>query len=93
MLPDPRTMPQNLSILSPGAHYNACPCYFLDSTQGGLVEIKHGRSVLNSTYQLRLQTFRSLTEELPYTIRTTRPVNSTFQEWLQRWGVTVEKIE
>ncbi|WP_417375972.1 polymorphic toxin-type HINT domain-containing protein [Gimesia maris] len=65
----------------------------LDATEAGLLEIKHGRSALGSTYQLRLQTFRSLTEGTPYTIRTTRPINPTFQNWLQRWGVIVEGIK
>ena len=62
----------------------------LDATDAGFLEIKGGTSTLNSTYQLRLQTYRSLIEETPYTIRTTRPVNSTFGDWLQRWGVKVE---
>jgi hypothetical protein len=65
----------------------------LDATEAGLLEIKHGSSVLDSSYQLRLQTFRSLTEGTPYTIRTTRPINPTFRDWLQRWGVKVEGIE
>jgi hypothetical protein len=65
----------------------------LDATEGGLLEIKHGSSVLHSSYQLRLQTFRSLTEGTPYTIHTTRPINPTFRDWLQRWGVKAERIE
>lgn len=75
----------------------------LDATETGLLEIKGGSSVLNSTYQLRLQTYRFHVENaeraaknlppLSYTIRTTRPVNPTFRDWLQRWGVKVERIE
>lgn len=61
-----------------------------DSTEGGgLLEIKGGSSVLNSTYQLRLQTFNSLVNSIPMTIETTRPVNPTFLYYLQRWGVQV----
>ncbi len=62
----------------------------IDATQGGFLEIKGGSSVLDSTYQLRLQTYRSLIENKPFTIQTTRPVNQTFSDWLQRWGVKVE---
>jgi hypothetical protein len=65
----------------------------LDATETGLLEIKGGRSVLDSTYQLRLQTYRSLIESQPYTIRTTRPINPPFRDLLQRWGVKVEGIE
>jgi hypothetical protein len=39
---------------------------------------------------LRLMTYRSLIAAEPLTIRTTRPVVPAFQEWLDRWGVTVE---
>lgn len=63
----------------------------LDATDAGFVELKGGSSVLESSYQLRLQTYRSLIEGQPYTIRTTRPINPTFQDWLQRWGVKVER--
>jgi hypothetical protein len=62
----------------------------VDATEAGLVEIKGGSSVLNSTYQLRLQVYRSLIEPQPYTIRTTRPINPSFRDWLQRWGANVE---
>ena len=62
----------------------------IDVTQGGFVELKTGLSVLNSSYQLRLQTYRSFIEDTPYTIETMRPINPTFQDYLQRWGVTVE---
>jgi len=75
----------------------------LDATETDLLEIKDGSSVLDSTYQLRLQTYRFHVENaertaknlppLPYTIRTTRPINQTFCDWLQRWGVKVERIE
>jgi RHS repeat-associated protein len=60
-----------------------------DSTQGGLLEIKSGSSTLNSSYQLRLQTYNSVVNNVPLTIQTTRPVNPTFMNYLQNWGVTV----
>ncbi|MFN6103039.1 MAG: polymorphic toxin-type HINT domain-containing protein, partial [Planctomycetaceae bacterium] len=65
----------------------------LDSKGMGLLEIKGGTSVLNSTYQLRLQTYMSLMEGHTYTIRTSRPINPSFNEWLQRWSVTVQGVE
>jgi hypothetical protein len=61
-----------------------------DSTQGGLTEIKGGSSTLNSSYQLRLQTYNSVVNNIPLTIETTRPVNPTFMNYLQNWGVTVK---
>jgi RHS repeat-associated protein len=63
----------------------------LDATEAGLVEIKGGSSLLGSSYQLRLQTYLSLIEAQQYTIHTSRPINPTFSDWLQRWGVTVER--
>ncbi len=60
-----------------------------DSVQGGLLEIKGGSSALKSTYQLRLQTYRSLQSRIPYTIDTTRPIDPAFRAWLDRWGVIV----
>ncbi|OGA00340.1 MAG: hypothetical protein A2Z44_09510 [Betaproteobacteria bacterium RBG_19FT_COMBO_58_11] len=57
----------------------------------GYLEIKGGTSELNSTYQLRLQTYKAVTEGQPYTIQTTRPVNPAFQQWLDFWGVNVVK--
>ena len=63
----------------------------IDVTQGGsLVELKSGYSTLNSTYQLRLQTYRHLIDDVPYSIQTPRPINTTFQNYLQRWGVKVQ---
>ncbi|MFG1459718.1 hypothetical protein V5F62_25265, partial [Xanthobacter sp. VTT E-85237] len=60
-----------------------------DGTLGGNLELKGGSSMLDSTYQLRLQTYRSLTTDTPLTIETTRPINPAFQSWLDRWGVSV----
>jgi len=62
----------------------------LDSVEGGFLEIKGGRSILDSTYQLRLQTYRSLVENTPLTIQTTRPVSIEFGQWFTRWGGRIE---
>jgi RHS repeat-associated protein len=62
----------------------------LDSVQDGFLEIKGGTSILDSTYQLRLQTYRSLIEITPLTIQTTRPVAPSFADWLSRWGAKVQ---
>lgn len=59
---------------------------------GGLGEIKTGTSVLDSSYQLRLQTYGSLVNDTPYTIYTSRPLNPTFSDWLTRWGVPVQPL-
>jgi RHS repeat-associated protein len=61
----------------------------LDSVEGGFLEIKGGASALESTYQLRLQTYRSLIENTPFTIQTTRPVGIEFGQWLNRWSVSI----
>jgi RHS repeat-associated protein len=63
-----------------------------DSIDGGLLEVKHGSSVLYDSYQLRLQTYLMLRENLPYTLRTTRPIDRGFEAWLGRWGVNVVKL-
>jgi hypothetical protein len=61
-----------------------------DASQGGFLEIKGGASVLRSTYQLRLQTYFSLKMRVPFTLRSTRPIEAGFDAWLTRWGVNVE---
>lgn len=63
----------------------------IDSTEAGLLEIKGGASPLSSSYQLRLQTYYANKEGQILTIETTRPVNQSFLEWLQDWGVEVRK--
>ena len=68
-----------------------CRGTVLDSVDGGLHEIKGGASRLGSTYQLRLQTYRSLREGVPLHLDTTRPINPTFAEYLRRWGVVVTR--
>lgn len=64
----------------------------VDSSEEGLAEIKSGSSVLNSTYQLRLQTFRSVIEEQPLKIYTNRPIDIQFGHWLSPWGVKIEPM-
>jgi len=58
----------------------------------GLAEVKTGSSVLDSSYQLRLQTYGSLINDTPLTIYTNRPVNSTFQQYLKNWDVGVQPL-
>jgi hypothetical protein len=57
----------------------------------GYLEIKGGTSELSTTYQLRLETYRAVTESQPFIIQTTRPINPAFQKWLDFWGVKVAK--
>jgi hypothetical protein len=64
----------------------------IDSVEDGLAEIKSGSSILNSTYQLRLQTYRSVIEERPLRIYTSRPVDIDFGQWLDPWGVKIEPL-
>jgi RHS repeat-associated protein len=62
------------------------------SFAGGLAEIKSGSSVLNSTYQLRLQTYGALVSDQQLTIFTSRPINPAFSDWLTRWAVSVAPL-
>lgn len=62
------------------------------SLGSGLGEIKNGSSVLDSSYQLRLQTYGAVANDTPFTIYTSRPVNPTFSDWLTRWGVGVQPV-
>ena len=64
----------------------------LDSINPGFTEIKSGTSVLDSTYQLRLQTYRSVVENQPLTIYTNRPVDTRFGKWLDPRGVQIEPL-
>jgi len=64
----------------------------VDSVESGLAEIKSGSSVLNSTYQLRLQTYRSVIEDQPLSIFTDRPIDIQFGQWLSPWGVRIEPM-
>jgi filamentous hemagglutinin len=64
----------------------------LDSTEKGLVEIKSGSSELDSTYQLRLQTFRSVVEKRHLTLYTSRIVPSSLRRWFSPKGVEVKPL-
>jgi len=56
------------------------------------LELKHGTKALESSYQLRLMTYRSLVTGEQLVIRTTRTPNAEFAAWLQRWGVKVDMV-
>jgi len=58
----------------------------------GLAEIKTGTHTLDSSYQLRLQTYGSVVNDTPLTIYTSRPVSPTFSDYLTRWGVSVKPL-
>lgn len=64
----------------------------LDSTGAGNVEIKTGKSTLSSSYQQRLQTYYSRSTNTPYTVKTNRPINPTFKEYLDNNGVKIEPL-
>lgn len=64
----------------------------LDSVSAGLAEIKSGASPLESTYQLRLQTFRSVVENKPLTLYTSRPPRPGFGRWLDPHKVAVKPL-
>lgn len=63
-----------------------------DSVAAGLAEIKSGGSILDSSYQLRLQAYRALEEKRPLTIYTSRPVGPGFRRWLGPHGVAVKPL-
>lgn len=60
-----------------------------DSTDNGYLEIKGGSSPLDTSYQLRLQTYFSVVNNEPYTLMTSRPITPGFQQYLDFWGVNV----
>lgn len=62
-----------------------------DGVDNGYLEIKGGASELNSTYQLRLQTYKATIDRQPFSIQTTRPLNPQFKDYLDAWGVNVIK--
>ena len=64
-----------------------------DSTDNGVyLEHKAGTSMLDSSYQQRLQTYFSVVNNVPYVVQTTRPVNSDFADYLKRWGATIQQV-
>lgn len=64
----------------------------LDSVSRELAEIKSGASPLDSTYQLRLQTYRSVVEKRPLTVYTNRPLGPGFGRRLHPHGVAVKPL-
>ena len=64
----------------------------LDSIAAGFSEIKSGGSILETTYQLRLQTYRSVIEKRPLTIYTSRPIDVGFGHWLNPHGVAIKPL-
>lgn len=77
------------------AHYTATGLVrgtVLDSVVPELAEIKAGSSVLDSSYQLRLQTYRAVIEGRPLTIYTSRPVGPDFRHWLAPHGVEIKPL-
>ena len=64
----------------------------IDSVQKGFAEIKSGASVLGSTYQLRLQAYRSVVEDQAFKLYTSRPLDTQFARWLRPLGVKVRPL-
>jgi len=64
----------------------------LDSVSRELAEIKSGASPLDSTYQLRLQTYRSVVEKRPLIVYTNRPLKPGFGRRLRPHGVAVKPL-
>jgi hypothetical protein len=64
----------------------------IDSVQKGFAEIKSGASVLGSTYQLRLQAYRSVVEDRTFKLFTSRPLDTQFARWLRPLGVKVRPL-
>ena len=56
------------------------------------VEIKSGKSLLSSSYQLRLQVYQSTVEKIPYVLRTSRPVSSPLTELIEKNGGIIESM-
>jgi hypothetical protein len=62
----------------------------INKTQRGLLEIKHGSSLLGRTYQLRLMLYHSLKCGEQMTVYSPRPIRPTLRAWLDQWGVMVD---
>jgi hypothetical protein len=71
-----------------GIYFDGTP----DTGFPGYLELKFGRSELRTTYQMRLEVYKSMIDEVPMTLRTTRPINAEFERWLEFWGVNIEKV-
>jgi len=64
----------------------------MDVADGEFAEIKSGESVLEPTYQLRLQAYRAAVEKRPLRIYTNRPVSAQFAERITSLGVAIEPL-
>lgn len=64
----------------------------LDSTECGYTEIKSGKSPLRASYQLRLQTYKSVIDNRPFTIYTDRPTNNEFNRWSSLYNIKIKPI-
>ena len=64
----------------------------MDVADGEFAEIKSGASVLEPTYQLRLQAYRAAVEQRPLCIYTNRPVSAQFTERITSLGVAIEPL-
>jgi hypothetical protein len=64
----------------------------LDSTECGYTEIKSGKSPLRASYQLRLQTYKSVIDKRPFTIYTDRPTNKEFIRWSSLYEIKIKPI-
>lgn len=64
----------------------------LDSTECGYTEIKSGKSPLRASYQLRLQTYKSVIDGRPLTIYTDRPTNKEFIRWSSLYDIKLKPM-
>jgi len=64
----------------------------LDSVAAEFSEIKSGASPLDSSYQLRLQTYRSVVEKRGLTVYTNRPLSAGLGRRIRPHGVAVKPL-
>jgi hypothetical protein len=62
----------------------------VDATKGGMTEIKSGTSILDATYQLRLQLYQSVRAGVAYTLNSTRPLTTKLSDLFSAWGASVK---
>ncbi len=60
---------------------------------GYFLEIKQGRSMLYSTYQIRLQTYYAVRTGRGLVIRTNRPISRSLAAYMKKWGGAVEPLK
>jgi hypothetical protein len=64
----------------------------MDVADGAFAEIKSGSSVLEPTYQLKLQAFRALAENRPLVIYTNRQISPELREKIAGLPVAIEPL-